>query len=327
MGSRTITFLIFITFSLLCLALGYAARRKNWVDEHLSRPLHHFTLTWLWSPVSLLAFWGLDLTGDNGRQVTILMLAQPVLMIVGGAAMVPIMRAIHATRKAEGVMVLAGALSNHGFTLGSFLCYALLSDHDQALRYGIAYVTSMQVFMVIIFYPVASHYGSLEKVSLPRLMADAFLTTRAMPLYNAVIGFLLNLAGSRYPSEWVDGYHVMQVLFFLGAAGSYFGIGLRLRLGDMAGVWKKHVACGLVHFLLMPAWTVFMLWAMPYLGVHPSGLVHDVMVIEAFTPTAINIVIAANLFHLDPRLASVVWLVNTLAFCVAVLPPMLWWWR
>ena len=53
-------------------------------------------------------------------------------------------------------------------------------------------------------------------------------------------------------------------------------------------------------------------------------LAREVIVLEAFTPTAINMVIVANLFHLDARLASQLWTVNTLGFAVVVLPLVMW---
>ena len=50
------------------------------------------------------------------------------------------------------------------------------------------------------------------------------------------------------------------------------------------------------------------------------------MMIQAFTPSALNLVIVSNLFHLDARLASVLWLWNTVIFCVVCLPLLIWWW-
>ena len=323
MDTRTLTFLAFVVFSLACLVLGYTARRRGWVNESLSRPLHLHTLTWLWSPIALLSFWGLPLRGDAGGQLVILLLAQPVLMILAGLVMVPLSRMIGCTRSQQGVMILGAGLSNHGFTLGAYLCYALLEPADDALRYGIAFVTSMQLFMVLIFYPVATRFG-IGGGTIGQMLHGSFLTIRAVPLYTALAGLLLNLSGLPDP-QWVFDSGLIEVLFFVAAAGSYAGIGLRLRIGDSLGAWKMHGLLAFVQFIFHPLATVALIAALAFSGVVLGPLVRDVMLIQAFTPTAINVVIAANLFHLDARLGSVLWVINTLAFCVLVLPVLIWW--
>ncbi|MEX2673544.1 MAG: hypothetical protein WD294_15710 [Phycisphaeraceae bacterium] len=322
MDGRTITFLIFIAFSMACLALGYAARRRGWLNESVSRPLHLNTLIWLWSPISLVSFWGLPLGGEAGGQLIVLMLAQPVLMIAAAAAMAPLARAIGCTRSQQGVMILAAALSNHGFTLGAYLCYALLEPAADALRYGIAYVTSMQIFMVLIFYPVASRFG-IGSGSIGEMMRSSFLTSRAVPLYAAGAGLLLNLSGLPDP-QWVIDTGLMEVMFFLAAAGSYAGIGLLLRVGDSLAAWRMHSVVGFIQFIFHPLATIALIGGLVFTGVLVTPLLRDVMIVEALTPTAINVVIAANIFHLDARLGSVLWVTNTFAFCLFVLPLMLW---
>jgi len=48
------------------------------------------------------------------------------------------------------------------------------------------------------------------------------------------------------------------------------------------------------------------------------------VILEAFSPIAINVVIVSNLFGLDARLAAALWLSNTLAFCILPLPVILY---
>lgn len=317
-------FLVFVGFSLSCFALGYTARRRDWAPERWSRPMHLHTIIWLWSPVTLLSFWGLG--AGAGADVATLMLAQPVMMVGPAAVMAAAVAMLGFRREQRGVMTLAAALSNHGFTLGSYLCYALLSPSDQALRYGIAYVTSMQVFMVLIFYPVAAHYAPGDRPSVGRLMLESFVTPRAMPLYMAVVGSAMNVLDISYPQQTISRWHIMDVLFFAGAAGANLGIGLRFRLGDTLHTLHLHALLGVVQFLVHPLMAAGLIAAMTVAGHAPGDLVRNVLLIEALTPTALNTVIVANMFHLDARLASGLWLWNTLGFCVFVLPIALWVW-
>jgi len=74
---RTIMFLVFVGFSLACFVVGYTARRRGWVAEHHSRSVHLHTIVWLWSPVTLFSFWGLE--AGSGRDVLTLMAIEPIL--------------------------------------------------------------------------------------------------------------------------------------------------------------------------------------------------------------------------------------------------------
>lgn len=320
---RTAIFLIFIVFSQACLALGYLARRRGWLEESASKPMHLWTVTLLWSPVSLLSFWSLPMRGQAGPQLLMIMLAQPVLMLTVAGAMAALARWLGCTRAQTGVLVLGAALSNHGFTLGAYLCYALLDPPAMALQYGIAFVMSMQIFMVLVFFPIANHYGPHDIGSVGRLMFDSLVTIRAMPLYLALVGAALNVLEVPFPRQ-VEQWHVYEILFFAGAIGSNAGIGLLLRLGDSMKAIRMHGLLALAQFVIHPLATFGLLALLPTLGLVPHDLPFHVLMIESFTPTAINLVITANLFHLDARLASVLWLWNTLAFCLVVLPGVMW---
>ena len=318
MEARTLRFLLFVAFSMGCFALGYAARRRGWARPEWSRPMHHHTLVWLWSPVTLLSFWGLPLE-DEAIDLAVLTLSQPVLMVGAATVMALMAMALRLPRAQRGPLVLAAALSNHGFTLGAYLCYALLEPPDTALRYGIAFVTSMQLFMILLFYPVAYHYGPHTGSSLGRIIGESFITVRAMPLYLAVIGIALNLGGVSFPGQFIADWHVMDVLFFTGAIGSYGGIGLLMRFGDTWGALRLHVMLAFVQFLVHPLLTLGLIVLLPAMGVPLNPLPRDVMWIESFTPAALNAVMVSNIFHLDARLASVLWLWNTAIFCAVPL--------
>jgi predicted permease len=56
-----------------------------------------------------------------------------------------------------------------------------------------------------------------------------------------------------------------------------------------------------------------------------APLGQKVVLVEAFMPVAIQAVMIANLFHLDGRMASTLWLVNTVLFALVPLPVLVWW--
>jgi predicted permease len=281
--------------------------------------MHLYTVIFAWSPVFLVAFWSLPLS----RQILVLLAVQPIQMLIAWGAAVVVAKWLRCDRGQTGVLILIAALSNQGFTLGAYLCYAVLDPAQQAMSYAIAYVAAMQVFMVVIFYPVARHYGHVPAdgtgPSVGRLIAASFIDIRSTPLYAAPVGLLLNVSGVALPA-WIGQYHIMEIMFFIGAIGSYAGIGLRLRLGDSRTHLKLHIAAAVIRFVAVPAAILGVIgllhlspWAM-------APLPRSVLIIECLTPAAIASVIVPNLFGLDARLASVLWLWNTITFSVICLP-------
>jgi len=322
-------FLAFALVSALALIGGYAARRQKLVDESISRPIHLHTVIWIWSSVSLVSFWGIPINS----QLLVVMAIQPLTMVLAWVLVSGASRLLGMPARQTGPLVLASALSNQGFTLGAYLCYTILEPGQTAMGYAIAYVTSMQIFMVIIFYPVARHYELLARrteqadlperlPSLPRLIIGSFLDIRAMPLYAAAAGATLSLTTAGVP-EWIGNSHAIDVACFIGAISSYFGIGLRLRVGDWRHHVPHHTIAAVAKFAAMPALAGALVYLLPVAGLGIAPLARDVVIISACMPSAIACVILSNLFHLDARLASILWLINTMTFLVIPLPVLL----
>ena len=53
-------------------------------------------------------------------------------------------------------------------------------------------------------------------------------------------------------------------------------------------------------------------------GVGP--MVHSVVMVQSICPTAVAMVMMSNVFDLDSRLGSALWVVNTATFAVVVVP-------
>ena len=55
-----------------------------------------------------------------------------------------------------------------------------------------------------------------------------------------------------------------------------------------------------------------------------EGITRQAFLIQAFVPTAVIVVAISNMFDLRPQTASVLFVTNTLAYLVGVLPWVLW---
>jgi predicted permease len=336
MSPRTVQFIAFLVFNLAALVAGYIARERGWVREERSRTLHFWTVVALWSLVGLLGVWKLPPKMSNLWLVAL----EPILVAVPALLAIPVGHWIGAERKQIGVLAIAAGLGNLGFTLGGYLCYMLLTDPallapaeaspeevgDAALAYAIAQVSMMSVAGIVFLYPIARHFGGerAEDESIARLIYHSLVDWRAMMLYTALVGAVLAYMHVPFP-EPIDDWGVMSVLFYLGGFTAYFGIGLRLHAGETVRAVRFHAALAGIKFLALPLLTGALLLAAGWTAPGPPALLEAVMLVLAVMPTAIQTVIVPNLFHLDARLASGMWLVNTALFAVIPLPVLLYW--
>ncbi len=321
-SSPTLQFLAFGLFSFACLSGGYTARRRGWLNEEASRPIHLHTVVWVWSLACLLSLWRIPPRTEN----LWLLVIQPLLMIFGACAVIPVAKVIGCTKKEIGTMALAAGMSNNGFTLGAYLCYSVLDPSNEALAYASALVTATTLSVVVIFYPVARYYSGVpsKHESTVRIVSGYFLDLRTTPLYAALTGVALAICQAPYP-EFIEHWYVLDALVYICGFGGYFGIGLRLRLNHSLKYVKHHVLLAIIKFVALPLIAAILLSVID-LTPSPLGAIgRRVVQIEAATPVAIMTVMLANLFHLDVRMASVIWVWNTLFFVALPLPVILYW--
>jgi len=316
----TLRFVIFGVFSSACLWGGYVARKRGWLDETVSRPIHFHTVVWTWSLAALFSLWKTPLQPQD----LWLIVMQTAIVAAAGFGAIPVARLCGCTREQTGVIAIASSVGNFGFTLGAYLCYTLLDDGAAALTLAIVYVSIMQVAGVILIYPLARHYAGRSSADTPlwRLIAANFIDPRGLPLWGAVAGAVLahHVPFPRVVRE----YPLLDILFFVGAFGGYFGIGLRLRLGRSLHDWKAHAIVAGMKFAFIPLLTLAMLRGIGLVGSGLGPTARQVVLVCSCMPAAIWVPMMANLFHLDIRLAGSVWLWNTILFLLIPLPVLLW---
>ncbi len=323
MNSATWQFVIFMLFGLATLVLGYAARRRGWLDESLSRPIHFHTVTWIWSAVALLSIWRMPIDPETAWLLVIV----PAMVIVPALVAIPLARWwLGNDRNAIGVMAISAGVSNTGSTMGAFLCYVMLDPPEASRGYGIVYVTIMAAFGIIVLYPMAAHFAPHEQgvpKSISRLMLKSFICLPALSMYTAIVGVILSITHVPFP-QWITDYKIITVMFYAASFGGYLGIGLRLRLGNPMQYFKHHLFLVFIRFTFAPllAWLIIQAIQQTPWAINPVMV--RAIILESYMPAAVFSVMTANLFHLDVRLASATWLVNTLLFVVLPLPFLLW---
>ncbi len=298
------------------IAAGCAAQRAG-VGERAARGLMLFVVTVPYTFVAFLAIWVLPFTPE--------LVSLPVMGMVvttaGVGAGAVIARWLKLPREMAGAFVLTAGASNLGFTMGGFVNYLLFREPGLAM--AAMYTSFWDFAMVLLFYPVARHYGHGTDQPLWRLIVANFADLRSLPCLATASGLTLNLLGVPRPAV-IAQWHVVDVAMIGGAVLAFFVTGLRLHLGQLgAHKWLYALVAG-VKFLLMPAVAavlVGLMWLAGHPLVHPASAPGwKVVLVQASTPAAIYAVVISNLFHLDDRLASAIFVVNTACYLAVVMP-------
>jgi len=323
MDPGTLAFLIFLLVAALSVAAGWASVRLGVLDPGFGKPLHRFVVVWCWAAGGLMLIWKLS---PELRHLWIVVI-QAVCMMAGALAGVAAGKMLKLPRNQVAVLGIGAGVCNIGITLGAYLCYAMLPSPDVEGFVGLAVATLVTLTPLVIF-PIAHRFAphAPQDETLQQLMRRSLMSWTALPLYACLLGLVLSVAGVPRPPQVTDWY-IIDVIFFATTIGAFFGIGLGLR-ADMP--WKygrQLLALSALTFLFIPLITWLMIQAMRWQGLqemrmHPVAA--EVMMIEAWMPAGVSTVMLANVFHLDSRMANSVWLWNTAAFTLLILPPLLW---
>lgn len=320
MNPDAVRFVLVFAVSFAALGLGYASRRRGWLDERYSRAVHFHTVTWAWSAGALIALWRLRLAWENLWIIAI----ETAVIVLPALLMIPLARRIAQNRGQIGVLAAAAGVGNIGWTLGAYICFILIKPAGDALAVAGTAAAVLAIVNVLAIYPIAYRFGELAGgVTLRRLMVRSLVMLPAMPLYAGAAGVTL-AATTPFP-EWVIDYYLVDVVLLTVAGGGYLGVGMRLRLGGGLQYLRQHLLLAVFTFGLGPAITLGLIALAGATAVPMTGVAPRVMFVEALMPAGVSCIIMANIFHLDTRLAASLWFWNTLAFLLLILPVLVWW--
>ena len=310
-------FLVTVGLIVASTAVGYLARRRGWVPERAAQWLMTGVVVFGYSPVSFCSIWSID-PKPADVWLPVLGTVQIVLLAVFGMLAG---RLLGREKADSGLLGMAGAVGNTGFTMGGFVIYLLFGV--EGLGRGSIYGLMWYPMMVLLLYPIGRYFSGSHKGSLLRLMLKSIFDWRSIGLPVTLVGLLLALFHVPRPKA-IEDYHVVPIVMYIVLPTAYFSIGLRLHFSSIASLKKFIAVLTGFRFALGPALGLLLAY-MTTLTAHPlTGVSRGVLLINSCVPTAITAVAVANMFHLKPREASVLFVVNTLTYLVIVLPVVLW---
>lgn len=304
-----------IIFSTLA---GYLARRFGWLAETAARPIMTLVALAGYPVVGFLAIWGIKLYPADAWLPTLAFVQAGILAIValataGTARLAPLDR---------GLFSLCATGGNHGITMAGFVIFLLFGEEGL----GHSTVLAMYTFLnlVLVMYPIGKHYTpDAEKRPLLRLLTSSLFDYRSIGLLTCGAALVLNLCSVKRPavvSEW----NLVEIWVYGLIVAAYVSIGLRLHLGDVWRLRRLILGTLAMRHLLAPilgGGLLLLTWLTPW---PMEGQIAKIFLIQSSVSVAVMCPVVANLFHIRPREASVIFVVSSAFYLLAILPLVCW---
>ncbi len=310
-------FILSIGLILASAVSGYLARRRGWAREPLAKPIMTLVTVVGYPLVGFMAIWGAPLQWSDAWLPLIGALQATLMALIAlglGARLFP-------DRTERGLVGICCGIGNHGVTMAGFAVYLLFG----AAGLGINTVYAIYTFfaLVLLSYTVAQHFSpDIPSRSLLRLMTGNLLHWRAAGLYACLAAILLTALRVPAPAR-IHTWHLLDISIYLLIIGSYFAIGLRLHLAHVLR-FKRAILCviGIRHAIGL------------LIGLGLAGLIRltpwpldnrslNVLLLQSSVPVGVMGVAVANMFHIKPNEAAVIFVVSSLAYLLIGIPLLL----
>jgi predicted permease len=304
--SETLKFALFQVVILAPFILGYLTRNKFNYPEKTTRAILRTNIIIIEPLVVLWCIWGLKFTSE----LILLPFAGLFLAVLGlfcGFLFSPFLN-IKGIRKQT--FLISASLANHGFTMGGFLCYFFLGEKGLGLS----------IIMVLYFIPYV--YGFIfpsAKIASKKIrgngrsLKNLLLDPHNMPLFAMALTIMLRLSGLKRP----DINFPIEALLLLSISLYYLSLGINFTSLEIKNLRKEHLSLAAIKFFAVPLTAFFIIGL-----IKPDPAIMAVIMIQAFMPAAIFSVVTSVLFNLDTKMASSLFVLNTLIFLTAILPTM-----
>jgi predicted permease len=295
------------------LASGYLASSRFGLPEHLAKRIMTIVLVcfnWL---IALLVIWPMHLS----RQLIWLPVVGVVLMLTITALSAGIFYLLEHDRRSRLTLILAGGLSNTGYTGGAFVCYALFGMTGLALA-NIYLLLCLPVFYLV-YLPLLKVRELREGGRSSALKLNFLLDLRMLATPAVIAAVILNLTGVKSPA-FIAKFHIIDILVYVASSLSFFAIGLRVKLSRLKNYINLYFPVAAVKFILTPAVALSIIALLVLTGQNLDSLVRKVIIVLSVTPSAVLMVTMSNVFDLDGPLASALWVVMMATFVVIVVP-------
>ena len=291
-----------------CIANNRLGVSERWAKIIMTAVLVSFE--WL---VSLLIIWQIPLTHNL---VWLPIIGALTMLIITAISMV-LFSHLKLDHKSRMTLVLAGGLSNLGYTGGAFVCFALFGT--QGLGLANIYFILWIPIVYLVFFPLLKIHEIRLSGSAGTFKLGELIDPRMLPIPAAIIALILNLKGVKQP-DFIADFHIVDIFVYTASSLSFFAIGLRVNFSRIKNYINLYFPLAAVKFLLTPLVALALVWLLTLTGHDLTSLVKKVVIVLSACPSAVLMVTMSNVFDLDGPLASALWVATTVIFVAIVVP-------
>jgi predicted permease len=295
------------------IAGGYLASTRLGLDEGAAKKLMNFVMVVLNWPATLVAIWQMEM-----RWSVLTVPVMGVVLLFASSIFALIVFRFHKLDvQGRLTAVMAGGLANLSHTGGAFVCYAIFGLEGYAL--GQLYLALWLPTVYIMWMPILKAYEQRNLGRKETFSGRDLFDARLMGLWAMVVGLALNFSHLATPAV-LTRWYVMDPFIYAASGLSFFAIGMRLSISRLKNYIPLYFTLGAVRFVLTPAAAALILWLCSGWFSNLSDLSRKVIMVQSTAPCAVLMVTMANIFDLDSRMGSALWVVNTAVFAVVVTP-------
>jgi predicted permease len=302
--STEMKFVLFQAVIILPLLSGTLLKKHFENPEMLAKKIININLVLFQPLIILWSVWGMKMQED----LIYLPLAGTALVAAGfllGMALAPLTRL---RGKKRATFIISSSLANHGFTMGSFLCYLVAGERGLSL--ALVFLAYFIPYTFGFIFPYARLSSTGERYSWG-FLKSSLLSIQNIPLYTVFAALILNYFNTGKPDIFLP----IDFLLMVSIALYYFTLGINFTFRGIVLFSREQLILLALKFIILPG-TVFLI-LIP-VELHPD--IEMVIRIQSFMPAAIYSVISALLFDLEFSLSTRLFVVNTLVFVLVVLP-------
>jgi len=297
-------FIIFQIFIILPFIAGSSLKNRIKNRDVTAKRIINFSLVSFEPVIVLWSIWGLNINIEYiNLRIAGLLLALSGLLT--GRLFIPFLK-FSGTNKAT--YLISSSLANHGFTMGGFLCYLLFGETGLGLSFIFILYALPYIFLFIFSYARISSSGGLYN---KKFIVKLLFNFRNIPLFAALAAILLHFIGISRP----DITFPIDIILMISISLYYFTLGINFNLRDIKIIKAEHFTLAFSKFIFLPALTYLILQ-----NVDLGNRVESIILIQSFMPAAVYSVLSSILFDLNSRLASGLFVINTIIFISLVLP-------
>ena len=294
------------------LIIGMLCRHQSKISKDFFQRVIVLNICGIYPVLSILTIWTLSLN----YSLILLPIIGVLLYIIPGIAAYLRVNNKFSNELDKGSYILSAILSNTT-TLGGLCAYILYGEVGFACTQMIVLLQNVVMFMAC--FPLAQYYYQ-KSVGIKfnqQSLSALFLNRNQLSVVGMVIGLILNFAGIVRPA-----FLEMMVdpLVHIGAWTALIPVGYAIDTAGMRQYYSGILDLIPIKFILTPvvAYMIASFWI-------TDKIILNTIIIIAAMPTAINSVVAVQLYHLNVNIATAAFVLTT-AVCMGIELPALFFW-